>query len=291
MFVAARTNRTGFAARLIALGANLDFPRGDGVTPLMMAGHNGDWRTVRLLLDAGANARAVQADTTMTALHFVVVSGSETTVRMMLSADVDIDAINREGVTPLMYGVDGGLTGTVALLLKAGADPSRTGTDVTPLQGACRQGRLEIANLLLRAGADPTATDKHGEMALHLAITEGHTAVVRLLLTIVDVDSGPDGALTPLFTAVDRERTEIVQVLLEAGADTRRLSAEGWTPLHAAVVKGSVELTRVMLKAGIHPDDLGGCGLSPAQLCAFVTGRTEGVLGCLRELIEGTQIS
>jgi hypothetical protein len=52
---AARTS-LGLTARLIALGADLEVTDCDGMTPLMIAVCNRNWRMARLLLDAGANA-------------------------------------------------------------------------------------------------------------------------------------------------------------------------------------------------------------------------------------------
>jgi ankyrin repeat protein len=222
--------------RLIALDAELEDTNGDGKTPLMNAGQCGRWRTVRLLVDARANVRAVQPGTDMTALHFAVSSGNVKTVRVLLSADVDVDASSRAGLTPLLYGVAEEVAETVSLLLQAGADPGKSGAGGTPLHQACRHGRLEIVRLLLRAGADPGALDPAGATALHIAITEGNTAIVSLLLMIADVEQpGACEETTPLFAAVAWERAEIVQMLLASGADVRRLSLNGLTMLHVAV--------------------------------------------------------
>jgi ankyrin repeat protein len=89
--------------------------------------------------------------------------------------------------------------------------------------------------MLLRAGADPTAPCAVGATALYLAIEHGHTAIVRLLSTVADVEEpGVGEQTTPLFTAVAWGRAEMVRILLEAGADVTRLSLSGLTLLHMA---------------------------------------------------------
>jgi ankyrin repeat protein len=280
---AARKRSPELAERLVALGPDLEARSGDGETPLMVAAQHGHWRTVRLLLEAGANARAVQPGTDITALHFAMLSGSVKTVRLLLSWDVDVNAQTRRGATPLYYGVFKGVPATVALLLKAGADPSRSGPDQTPLQLACWEGFVEIASLLLRAGADPAGP---GATALHVAIERGHTALVRLLLMVVDVeeDRGSEG-ITPRVTAVCESSAEVIQILLEAGADVTRLPPSGFTLLHCAAARRSVESTRAMPNAGIHPDDRGGYGWTPLQEAIPHAGEN-GVANCIWVLIE-----
>jgi ankyrin repeat protein len=280
---AVRKLSSGLTERLIALGVDLEARSGNGETSLMIAGQHGHWRAVRLLLEAGANARAMQPGTDMTALHFAMLSGSVKTVRLLLSWDVDVNAEDWQGATPLWYGVLKEVTATVALLLKAGADPSRSFGGQTPLGLACWGGSVEIASLLLWAGADPRGP---GTPALSLAIRWGRTALVRLLLMVVDVEEDRGGEdNTPLLTAVCWGSAEVIQVLLEAGADATRLHLSGFTLLHIAAGSGSVESTRAMLNAGIHPDDRGGCGLTPLQMVIPRAGEN-GVANCIWMLIE-----
>jgi hypothetical protein len=99
------------------------------MTPLMIAGHQGLWRNVRLLLDAGANAKAAQPGTDLTPFQLAAGSGNLKELRVFPSADVDFDAMSRAFCTPLLIGVDRGLAAPVALLSKAA--PTRRGR--TPL--------------------------------------------------------------------------------------------------------------------------------------------------------------
>lgn len=43
---------------------------------------------------------------------------------------------------------------------------------------------------------------------------------------------------------------DIVQLLLDAGADPRALSPDGYGPLHAAAAGGDTEVVRLLLAAG-----------------------------------------
>ena len=71
----------------------------------------------------------------------------------------------------------------VQLLLKNGVDPNgRGGLEIsqTPLQRAIQNGDIDIAMLLLKCGADPNTVAKR-TAPLHMAIQQGHTALVQCL--------------------------------------------------------------------------------------------------------------
>ncbi|KAJ5496941.1 hypothetical protein N7463_008928 [Penicillium fimorum] len=73
--------------------------------------------------------------------------------------------------------------GMVQLLLENGVNPSgRGGLEIaqTPLQRAIQNGDIEIAMLLLKWGADPNTVARRTP-PLHMAIQQGHTALVRCL--------------------------------------------------------------------------------------------------------------
>jgi ankyrin repeat protein len=71
----------------------------------------------------------------------------------------------------------------VQLLLENGVDPSgRGGLEIaqTPLQRAIQSGDVDIAMLLLKWGADPNTVARRTP-PLHMAVQQGHTALVRCL--------------------------------------------------------------------------------------------------------------
>ncbi|RDW59256.1 hypothetical protein BP5796_12180 [Coleophoma crateriformis] len=95
----------------------------------------------------------------------------------------------------------------------------------TPLHIAVSEGHVEVVSELLRSGANPSLQDANRRTPLHLAVLKEHLNIVRLLL---DDTNGQDMirfadyiGRTPLHHAVQQGCSQIIQILLEKGADPR----------------------------------------------------------------------
>lgn len=109
---------------------------------------------------------------------------------------------------------------------------TRTPKDETPLMMACLRGQLDIARKLIARGADVVKT---GWTPLHYAATNGHIAVMELLLeehAYIDAES-PNGT-TPLMMAAMYASPAAVKFLLEAGADPTPKNQLGMTAIDFA---------------------------------------------------------
>ena len=103
----------------------------------------------------------------------------------------------------------------------------------TPLLVAAQYNHSEVAKLLIQVGADVTVVNDSGATALLYCCLEGQTELVDLLLSKDAVVEPPPARvynsqceshirLTPLLAAAINGRTQIVSLLLEAGADPNR---------------------------------------------------------------------
>jgi len=119
----------------------------------------------------------------------------------------------------------------------------------TPLLLACRSGNYTATMMLLEAGADPTISSIYGDTPLHwlLSFSESHVTDVasKLLRQYNPIDAvaqkfsyihcGENAFIagTPLMRAITRNRSDIVQLLLEKGADPN-FTCEGASAINMA---------------------------------------------------------
>ncbi len=103
----------------------------------------------------------------------------------------------------------------------------RNAVDESPLMLAALKGETELCQSLIQRGAD---VNKPGWAPLHYAATNGHLAVISLLLeenAYIDASS-PNGT-TPLMMAAHYGDASAVKLLLEAGADPMLKNNQGLT--------------------------------------------------------------
>ena len=103
----------------------------------------------------------------------------------------------------------------------------------SPLHITCQEGHTEVVRALLSAGtAKVDLQDNDGDAPLRMACQEGHTEVVCALLSKgATVDLQTKKGVSPLHRACQGGHTEVVCTLLSAGAMIDLQTATGQTPL------------------------------------------------------------
>lgn len=192
----------------------------DSSAPLADAIQRQDAIQMERLLGQQVDVNAAQSDG-MTPLHWAVYHEKEKTARSLISAGANPNAVNRYGVTPLSLACTNGNAQLVDLLLSAGADANaalRGGESMLML--ASRTGKLAPAQALIERGADVNAKERDGQSALMWAAAEGHAEVVDGLMRAgADRFATLESGFTPLLFAVRNGHTQVVLRLLESGVD------------------------------------------------------------------------
>uniref|UniRef100_A0A671QCN2 Nuclear factor NF-kappa-B p105 subunit-like n=1 Tax=Sinocyclocheilus anshuiensis TaxID=1608454 RepID=A0A671QCN2_9TELE len=144
----------------------------------------------------------------------------------------------------------------------------------TPLHLAVLTQQKEAVEALLEAKVDVMLTDRHGNMALHLAAQQKEDSVLRLLLkhkSVAQLTSIPNTAgLCPLHLAVQANSLSCVRALLDAGADVevQELTC-GRTALHLATELGNLSLAGCLLLEGnAYADSVTYNGSTPLHISA-----------------------
>ncbi|XP_037938005.1 ankyrin repeat and MYND domain-containing protein 2-like [Teleopsis dalmanni] len=105
------------------------------------------------------------------------------------------------------------------------------------------------------------------------AIAKNETNVFKQLITQAKggVNFVDDGGMTPLQHACCKGNKEVVELLLDMGADINyNKHGANYTPLHFAALSGNTELCRLLLDAGINPSSLNSVSRTASQMAAFV---------------------
>ncbi len=150
----------------------------------------------------------------------------------------------------------------VQLLLEAGANPNQSIGELSALYGAAGLARdPEMTRLLLVAGANPN----DGQSLYHAV---GSTACVRVLL-----DHGAQPCSNTLANAIAHTNLEAVRLLLAHGADANAPGAQRISPLLFAIrLRRPAEIVQALIDAGADPR-----ARTPEGLSAYKYARLAGL--------------
>ena len=184
-------------------------------------------------------------------------------VRLALQAGEDVNAVDEDGDTPLLFAtkIQQG-SGLIQLLLKGGADPNVSDREGrSPLEWASiggEKGAVDSVRVLLDAGAHVDHQNTHGQTALEHACFGSDFAR----------DVAPTLLQIPATVKSVEDRADIVRLLIAKGANVNLAADDGSTPLHWAASWGDVDITKQLLAAGADPNARDKNGDRPLEKAA-----------------------
>ena len=220
------------------------------------------------------------------ALTWAVRNGDLSLVRALVGRGAEVNALDENGMTPLMYQPKQHAPEVMKALIELGADPNRRGASQrTPLIYASISGGVDAVMLLIESGSEIDAREADGATALMNAAQLGHDAKVRLLLKLGAnpnlVDNAGQTALMkaakhvelPYWLALQESgkltrpkanesagsspglaNNGSVEALLQAGAQVNAKDKKGQTALMLAVQQGNLPVIDRLLALGADPN-------------------------------------
>lgn len=217
-----------------------------------------------LLIRYGAdvNARGWMGSTP---LHEMTSKDRLDIAQLLIAHGANVNATRDYNITPLHWAKS---IQMARLLLQHGAAVSpRDEGGKTPFQNAVLSGDLDFVNLFIEYGAEIQIVDNlYGQTPLH--IVPNAQVLKRLLELGLPVNVASRTGNTPLLNAVTRGNKEMVQLLLDYGADVAIRNQHGINPVHLARQKAPEILNFLEQHMQIHNIDLYGIpeNLSSKQL-------------------------
>lgn len=165
---------------------------------------------------------------------------------VLINRGANVDMKNKHGVSALAAALLNEQFEIAFILIDAGACVYHVNeTGMSAMHLAAAAGGREIVSALIKRGMCPNVRDCLDGTPLHLARDNG--IAIELLKAGASVEE-PWMLHTPLYSAVLRADRELVQLLLDWGADPHTQSAHGDTAVELANRLGHYDIATILLE-------------------------------------------
>lgn len=211
------------------------------------------------LLQQGAST-TISNDDGKCPIHIASWKGQAKVIEKLIQYGANTNLCDKKCLPPLYYAARADQLQVTSLLLQKGASVNtRTKENLSYLYIACQHGNFKMVELLISNGASYLI--EHGA---HLSIKGEYisplmSAVMNKHIEIVDIllDAGADPNFvdtsvnqSSLHVAASRNYPGIMTRLINNGADVNKTDKNGLTPLHLASVYGKIEAAKLLLYHG-----------------------------------------
>ncbi|EWZ97237.1 hypothetical protein FOWG_01734 [Fusarium oxysporum f. sp. lycopersici MN25] len=288
---ACATGRKSLVQLLLDKGADCNAICHGGQTPLHFSVDSEDTEITEILLAHAANPMAAD-DEGQTPLGAAAASGNITAAKQLIDRGADISHVSANGSTPLSEACSNGHVLLAKFLLEKGADINQTATNgYSSLFLAVWYGYSEVVELLIGEGAELTGIQfqDHRFSLLAVAAGRGYLNTAKALIRkgvaptepqplflassyghynefIINVDAEADPT-SPDFPRIGYHN--VLELLLQSGADVNVSDVDGHTSLHLASYGNFIDVVEILIQKGAGLDIKSASGKTPLHCCSY----------------------
>ncbi|KAJ3093008.1 Ankyrin repeat domain-containing protein 55 [Quaeritorhiza haematococci] len=279
---------------LFKRGTMLDLADYSGRTALHWACHYGRAGAARRLLKLRMGLLTLEDYHGKTCLHCATYAEKPDALAVILvkiqarrfkhRSQHELNRLDDEKMTPLMWATYHGNPQHVSMLLKSGANVYLKDIEgKTALHWVAGNKHTKCCSVLLRHSPDLVMVrDTHGRVPLHLACGYGNIAIVEKLLQEggVDINIRDDRLRTPLHWASVSGRAACIKILCDYSANLDAVDQHGATALHYSAQENFADCMHILVKKGASVNAADEVGRTP-----LIWAAVQGHLDAMKVLV------
>eukprot|EP00761_Pharyngomonas_kirbyi_P013285 gb/GECH01013312.1/.p1 GENE.gb/GECH01013312.1/~~gb/GECH01013312.1/.p1 ORF type:complete len:231 (+),score=77.21 gb/GECH01013312.1/:1-693(+) len=212
----------------------------------------------------------------MTTLHKAALEGDADKVKGFISDGKSVNEKDEDERTALHWATSGGHDSIVNFLLNQDADILQSDEEGwIPFHIACSAGHYSIVKQLLQRAKEKNVLQemidsktRQQRTGLHYAASKGYGEIVqRIIDEGAQVNARDKYGESPMFRAIARDQRGIAQMLRNAKAKVNLKNSEGNTVLHVAVLEKNLAAIDWLLNTGADPDIENHDQQTPEEIC------------------------
>jgi uncharacterized protein len=277
LHLAASQGHSGIAKYLLENNADTHVQDITGATPLHEAVRYGHTDIAKMLLDAGADINAEDNLGKTPILLIIPESARSNMYRLLISYKADVTHKDTYGDTILHTATMTNLPDDILLMLAgAGADVNARNKDgVTPLSIAIQQNNTAHVKFYAEHGADINSEDKNGITPLSLALN-GSEEMLEMIVNKTNIMSHDSAGNTPLHVAIISDASlQKIQYILSLMDNVNARNSDGNSALYLAVLKNRQKLGELLLAKNADIFSTNNKNYSPLYLALKAGGSVQ----------------
>jgi ankyrin repeat protein len=238
---------------------------------LILAANYGLNRVVDILLKEGAEInKGFSGDDNFvsgTALNLAVKNNHVSTINFLIDEGADLNKIDSRRNYPLLTAIEGRNLEVIQILLRAGADINYKSGLISPLMKVAEMGAVEILDLFDKRKLKINLAIS-GSTALYVACSKNRTEIIEKLLQMgADINISNPFHGSPLMIAIKNQHYDVAYRLLsEKSINVERVDEDKNTALILAAQSNNERLVDLLLKAGANKNVANSEGFLPSDV-------------------------